>query len=294
MSNLKILKNRIRSVKSTQKITKAMKMVSAAKLRRAREKLEANQPYYKALENMCKNLIASCDLTENTSTVLKKLLNGTDKDNKYLIVITSSDRGLCGGFNSSIYKSARKFIHEISSIGKSFDVIVLGTKGYQLAKGLYSNKILYKKDGLGSKTLTYDSVTEVVDKITDMYINYNYDKVIVFYNEFKSVISQIPRSLQLLPFSDSKASETNNEEFEFEPAQDLILEKLISKTISSRLFHILLENATSEQGARMSAMDNATRNAGEMISNLTLEYNRSRQALITKELIEIISGAEAI
>ncbi|MBN9543356.1 MAG: F0F1 ATP synthase subunit gamma [Alphaproteobacteria bacterium] len=295
MANLKVLKNRIKSVKSTQKITKAMKMVSAAKLRRAREKLELSLPYFQALDEMTKNVVAACDFSEEISPELKKLLLGSGKDEKYLIIITSSDRGLCGAFNSSITRSAKKYMQELTAVGKKFELVLVGSKACTLLKATHNQYVIHHEEGITKKPITYTAAHAIVEKITDLYMNGNYDKVVIFYNEFKSAISQVVKNVQILPFDIKQDTDTQDKTtFEYEPNQTVILEKLLIKALASKIFHVLLENSTSEQGSRMTAMDNATRNAGDMISNLTLEYNRTRQALITKELIEIISGAEAI
>ncbi|MBN8828283.1 MAG: F0F1 ATP synthase subunit gamma [Sphingobacteriia bacterium] len=298
MPSLKSLKLRIKSIKSTQKITKAMQMVSAAKLRRARLKLDGAVPYASAMKEMINTLANSIDISdENVNPQLVKLLNGKGSDNKHLLIITSSDRGLCGSFNTSIAKAAKQRISELTTLGKQFEIVTVGSKGFDLLKQQFSQKIINSFDGLSKKTLHFSDIIQVADKIIDLYLHDKYDTVTIVYNHFKSAITQEVTFERLLPFTEHKKekdSVVENFNYSFEPEQNIILENLIIKNIRTRIYHALLENAASEQGARMTAMDNATRNAGEMINDLSLEYNRTRQAHITKELIEIISGAEAV
>ena len=291
MASLDDLKKRISSVKSTQKITKAMKMVAAAKLRRAQENAERGRPYSEKMNNIILNLSSSVSDKENAP----KLLQGTGQDKTHLCVVLTSDRGPCGGFNSNIIKKAKLFFQKISNENKSLKIITVGSKGYDQLKRQYKNNIIEKLSFKDSKNINYFDANKVGKIIIEKFEKEEFDVCTIFYNQFKNVITQIPQEQQIIPLkTENEKDQTNNESYEFEPEEDEILSNLLPKNISTQIFKAMLENSASEQGSRMSAMDNATRNAGEMVDKLTIEYNRSRQAAITKELIEIISGAESL
>ena len=291
MASLDDLKKRIASVKSTQKITKAMKMVAAAKLRRAQESAEKGRPYSEKMNNIILNLSNGISDKENAP----KLLSGTGKDDIYLCVVMTSDRGLCGGFNTNIIKKAKAYFEEVKKTGKIIKIITVGTKGYDQLKRLYHDNIIEKISFKDSKNINYFDAEKVGKIIINSFEKKEFDVCTIFYNKFKNVITQIPQAQQIIPLKASEAEGTSSEDnYEFEPEEDEILSNLLPKNISTQIFKAMLENSASEQGSRMSAMDNATRNAGEMVDKLTIEYNRSRQAAITKELIEIISGAESL
>jgi len=292
MPSLDDLKKRIKSVKSTQKITKAMKMVAAAKLRKAQENAEKGRPYSQKMQNIILNLTNSINDPKNAP----KLLVGTGSDKVYLCVVLTADRGLCGGFNSNICKLAKIKFKQILGDGKELKIITAGSKGLDQIKREYGNYIIKKFSFKNKKQITYSEAELIGNEILRLFKNNEFDKCILFYNNFKNVITQIPQAQQIIP-ADSKSSGNNNEKnnsYEFEPDEDEILEDLLPKNISIQVFRAFLENAASEQGSRMTAMDNATRNAGDLVEKLTINYNRSRQASITKELIEIISGAESL
>ncbi|MDC0043646.1 F0F1 ATP synthase subunit gamma [Candidatus Pelagibacter sp.] len=291
MASLDDLKKRIVSVKSTQKITKAMKMVAAAKLKRAQENAERGRPYSEKMNNIILNLSNGISDKENAP----KLLSGTGKDDIYLCVVMTSDRGLCGGFNTNIIKKAKAYFEEVKKTGKIIKIITVGTKGYDQLKRLYHDNIIEKISFKDSKNINYFDAEKVGKIIINSFEKKEFDVCTIFYNKFKNVITQIPQAQQIIPLKASEAEGTSSEDnYEFEPEEDEILSNLLPKNISTQIFKAMLENSASEQGSRMSAMDNATRNAGEMVDKLTIEYNRSRQAAITKELIEIISGAESL
>ncbi len=291
MASLDDLKKRISSVKSTQKITKAMKMVAAAKLRRAQENAEKGRPYSEKMNNIILNLSSSISDIENAP----KLLKGTGQDKTHLCVVMTSDRGLCGGFNSNIIKKAKLFFQKILSENKTLKIITVGSKGYDQLKRQYKDNIVERLSFKDSKNINYFDANKVGMMVIDKFEKDEFDICTIFYNQFKNVITQIPQQQQIIPLkSETKKDEIENESYEFEPEEDEILSNLLPKNISTQIFKAMLENSASEQGSRMSAMDNATRNAGEMVDKLTIEYNRSRQAAITKELIEIISGAESL
>ena len=291
MASLDDLKKRIASVKSTQKITKAMKMVAAAKLRRAQENAEKGRPYSEKMNNIILNLSSGISDIENSP----KLLSGTGEDKIYLCIVLTSDRGLCGGFNTSIIKKAKAYFKKISSEGKTLKIITVGSKGYDQLKRVYKDNIIEKISFKDSKTINYINAEKVGKIIINNFEKKEFDVCTIFYNQFKNVITQIPQEQQIIPLNVSKSEGDSSENnYEFEPDEDEILGILLPKNISTQIFKAMLENSASEQGSRMSAMDNATRNAGEMVDKLTIEYNRSRQAAITKELIEIISGAESL
>ena len=292
MASLDELKKRISSVKSTQKITKAMKMVAAAKLRRAQESAEKGRPYSDKMNNIILNLSNNVTDIENSP----RLLAGTGESKVYLCVVMTSDRGLCGGFNTNIIKKAKSYFQKITSEGKTLKIITVGSKGYDQLKRVYKNNIIEKISFKESKNANYFDADKVGKIIINKFEKKEFDVCTIFYNQFKNVITQIPQEQQIIPLKSSKREEENSDQdnYEFEPEEDEILNNLLPKNISTQIFKAMLENSASEQGSRMSAMDNATRNAGEMVDRLTIEYNRSRQAAITKELIEIISGAESL
>ena len=290
MASLDDLKKRIASVKSTQKITKAMKMVAAAKLRRAQESAEKGRPYSIKMNNIILNLSGGISDKENAP----KLLSGTGNDQVHLCVIMTSDRGLCGGFNSNIIKKAKSFFSKILNEGKELKIITVGSKGNDQLKRVYGKKIIENISFKESKNPNYFDADKVGKKIIEKFEAGEFDVCTIFYNQFKNVITQIPQAQQIIPLNNVEDENSSDESYEFEPDEDEILSNLLPKNISTQIFRAMLENSASEQGSRMSAMDNATRNAGEMVDKLTIEYNRSRQAAITKELIEIISGAESL
>ena len=291
MASLDDLKKRIASVKSTQKITKAMKMVAAAKLRKAQESAEKGRPYSEKMNNVILNLSSGISDKENAP----KLLSGTGNDKVHLCVVMTSDRGLCGGFNSNIIKKAKSYFSKILSEGKELKIITVGSKGNDQLKRMYGDKIIENISFKESKNANYFDADKVGKIVIDKFENSEFDICTIFYNQFKNVITQIPQAQQIIPLNSEDSEEkTSEESYEFEPDEDEILSNLLPKNISTQIFKAMLENSASEQGSRMSAMDNATRNAGEMVDKLTIEYNRSRQAAITKELIEIISGAESL
>ena len=295
MPSLDDLKKRIASVKSTQKITKAMKMVAAAKLRKAQEAAEQSRPYADNMENLMDSISKGYIQTDSS----RNLLTGNDEDKTILLVLFTSERGLCGGFNSQVSKSLREKIIELQNQSKIIKVLCVGKKGFDIIKRQYGDLIVEMIDLSSVKSIQYEDAKNISDKIIKMYFDAEFDRCLIFYNKFKSVISQIPTEQQVIPAEKSE-NQTNesqskgNSFFEFEPNEKEILEELLPLNFAIQIFKALLESSASEQGARMSAMDNASRNASDMIDSLTLYYNRSRQAVITKELIEIISGAEAV
>ena len=292
MPSLDDLKKRIKSVKSTQKITKAMKMVAAAKLRKAQENAEKGRPYSQKMQNIILNLTKSINDPQNAP----KLLIGTGDDKKYLCVVLTADRGLCGGFNSNICKLAKINFKKILGEGKTLKIITVGTKGLDQIKREYGKYVIKKFSFKEKKQISFNEAKIVGDEIISLFNQNEFDKCILFYNNFKNVITQIPQAQQIIPAENNSSDKTDEKtySYEFEPDEDEILEDLLPKNISTQIFKALLENAASEQGSRMTAMDNATRNAGDLVEKLTINYNRSRQASITKELIEIISGAESL
>ena len=291
MPSLDDLRKRIKSVKSTQKITKAMKMVAAAKLRKAQENAEKGRPYSEKMNNIILNLSNSITDKENAP----KLLVGTDNEKVHLCIVLTADRGLCGGFNTNIVKKAKFFFEKIESEGKSLKVITVGSKGYDQLKRIYGNQIIKKISFKDSKVANYLDAEIVGKKIIELFEKNEFDICAIFYNQFKNVITQIPQEQQIIPLKSSEVKENLvDDNYEFEPEEDEILSNLLPKNISTQIFKAMLENSASEQGSRISAMDSATRNAGELVDKLTINYNRSRQEAITKELIEIISGAESL
>ena len=291
MPSLDDLRKRIKSVKSTQKITKAMKMVAAAKLRKAQENAEKGRPYSEKMNNIILNL--SNSITDKESA--PKLLAGTGNEKVHLCIVLTADRGLCGGFNANIVKKAKSFFEKIKTEGKSLKIITVGSKGYDQLKRVYGNQIIEKVSFKNSKVANYLDAEIVGKKIIELFEKNEFDICTIFYNRFKNVITQIPQEQQIIPLKSSEVKENSvDDNYEFEPEEDEILSNLLPKNISTQIFKAMLENSASEQGSRMSAMDSATRNAGELVDKLTINYNRSRQAAITKELIEIISGAESL
>lgn len=294
MASLKELRNRIASVKATQKITKAMQMVAAAKLRRAQTAAEAARPYAERMEQVLAGLAGSLMGAEGASPIMV----GTGKDDVHLLVVCTSERGLCGGFNSSIVRMVREHIARLRADNKTIKILCVGRKGYDQLRRVYGSLIIDTISMREVKQLGFVNAQSVSQRVLELFEAGEFDVCTLFYSEFKSVISQIPTAQQMIPASIPQAEEQGTAQslasYEYEPDETEILEDLLPRNISVQIFRALLENAASEQGARMSAMDSATRNAGEMIDDLTLTYNRSRQAQITKELIEIISGAEAL
>ena len=293
MASLDDLRKRIASVKSTQKITKAMKMVAAAKLRKAQESAEKGRPYSEKMHNIILNLTDSISDPSNAP----KLLVGTGKDETHLCVVMTSDRGLCGGFNSNICRKAKSYFSSILSEGKKLKIITIGSKGHDQLKREFGKYIVKKLSFKDKKKISFNEANEVGKIIIELFEKDEFDKCVLFYNNFKNVVTQIPQAQQIIhEEKKEKEKEKNQNEnfYEFEPDEDEILEDLLPKNISTQVFRAFLENSASEQGSRMTAMDNATRNAGDLVNKLTIVYNRSRQAAITKELIEIISGAESL
>ena len=290
MPSLKDLKNRIGSVKSTQKITSAMKMVAAAKLRKAQEQAIASRPYCSSMEKIVSSLANK--LIDNAPELLK----GKKDIKKQLLVVFSADRGLCGGFNGSIVKFSKKLSEKIIDNGGQVSYIFVGKKAYQSLQRFCGESILDFFSDIANPSIEFELASSIRDKILELFLNDSMDECYLIYTEFKSAISQTVQSLKLLPLSALETNDRNssNKSYDFEPSEEEILNEIIPKNIAIQIHTALLENLASEQGSRMTAMDNATRNANDMIDNLTLFYNRSRQALITKELIEIISGAEAV
>ncbi len=291
MPSLKDLKVRINSVKSTQKITSAMKMVAAAKLRRAQEAAEAARPYAERMERMLGSLAASMAGREGAPV----LLAGNGRDQTHLIVVMTSDRGLCGGFNSSIVRATRRKVKELREQGRQVKLFCVGRKGRDQLKRDLGDIIVGHVEDVGRPKLVFSSADSIGVKLVQMFEAGEFDVAWLVYNKFKSAMTQIVTFQQLIPFAapEGKAAATDVS-YEYEPDETEILEALLPRNLGVQVFRALLENSASEQGARMTAMDNATRNAGDMINRLTIFYNRSRQAYITKELIEIISGAEAV
>ena len=299
MANLKDLRIRIASVKSTQKITSAMKMVAAAKLRRAQEAAEASRPYAERMERMVGSLAVSAASRDGAP----KMLAGTGKDEVHLIVVGTADRGLCGGFNSNIVREARRDIAALRHAGKTVKILCVGRKGRDQLRRDYGDAIIDTIEDVARPRLTFANAEAIAKRIEQMFEDGEFDVCTIYYARFKSAISQIVSSQQLIPFASSGGQEDTQGAaggpatlavYEYEPAEEDILADLLPRNLAVQIYKALLENSASEHGARMSAMDNATRNAGEMIDELTLTYNRTRQAVITKELIEIISGAEAL
>jgi F-type H+-transporting ATPase subunit gamma len=297
MPSLKDIKTQINSVGSTRKITSAMKMVAASKLRRSQEKAEAARPYSSRLEEMLASLASSAASGEG----IIKLLTGTGNDQNYVVVPVSADRGLCGGFNSSINKETFRLVKSLEDDGKNVQLMPVGKKSRDFFNRVMKDKILDSFADLNVSVNGYDAALQVSNKLQELYFDDKFDKCIIVFNKFKSAISQEVTQQQLIPLDVSDSSKEENVDdsaakaiYDYEPDEETILKDLLPKNVSIQIFKVLLESDAGEHGARMAAMDNATRNAGEMIDSLTLKYNRTRQAFITKELIEIISGAESI
>jgi F-type H+-transporting ATPase subunit gamma len=293
MASLKDLRNRIASVKATQKITKAMQMVAAAKLRRAQTAAEAARPYAERMESVLSNLATALEGREGGPP----LMVGTGKDDVHLLIVCTAERGLCGAFNSSIVRLARDHVLRLRSQGKEVKIICVGKKGFDQLRRQFKDLIVDVIEFRGVRQLTFEHAEQVSGKVLAMFSDGAFDVAMLFFSRFKSVISQIPTAQQVIPASiptESNGVDLGGAVYEYEPDEAEILTELLPLNITVQVFKAVLENAASEQGARMSAMDSATRNAGDMIARLTLNYNRTRQAQITKELIEIISGAEAL
>ena len=296
MPSLKDIKTQINSVGSTKKITSAMKMVAASKLRRSQEKAEAARPYSSRLEEMLSSLASSAASGEG----IIKLLTGTGNDQNYVVVPVSADRGLCGGFNSSINRETFKLVKSLETNGKKVQLMPVGKKSRDFFNRVMKDQIIESFVDLNVSSTGYESALNISNKLQELYFEGKFDKCILVFNKFKSAISQEVTQQQLIPLDVSNSEKEEEKEnssnaiYDYEPDEETILKDLLPKNVSIQIFKVLLESDAGEQGARMAAMDNATRNAGEMIDSLTLKYNRTRQAFITKELIEIISGAESI
>jgi F-type H+-transporting ATPase subunit gamma len=293
MPSLKDLKNRIKSVKSTQKITKAMKMVAAAKLRRAKDRAEAARPYAEKMAEILAAVAAGVSGDNNGN----KLLTGGGRSHIHLLVVMTSDRGLAGAFNSSITRASKRKVAELRAAGKEVKIFCVGKKAYELLKNELGDIIVGRLSDIGRKQVNYSDAENVAREVVKLFDDGTVDVVHLVFNHFKSAISQVVTFQQIIPLPKPKVTEDKKEapvSYEFEPEEEEILADLLPRNIAVQIYGAFLENAASEHGARMTAMDNATRNAGEMIGKLTLRYNRTRQATITKELIEIISGAEAL
>jgi len=288
MPSLDDLKKRIKSVKSTQKITKAMKMVAAAKLRRAQESAEKGRPFSEKMNNIILNLSSSISDKDSAS----KFLVGTGKDTTHLCVVITADRGLCGGFNTNICRKAKNYFEKILKEEKLLKIFTVGSKGHDQLKRLYGKYIIEKINFKGLKKITYKEAEDTGKIIIKLFKESQFDVCKIFYNRFKNVITQIPQEQQIIPIEKQKEVKMSDNFYEFEPEENEILNDLLPRNISTLIFKAFLENAASEQGSRMTAMDKATRNAEDLVDKLTINYNRTRQAAITKELIEIISGAE--
>ncbi|MEC9153123.1 MAG: F0F1 ATP synthase subunit gamma [Pseudomonadota bacterium] len=294
MATLKELRNRISSVTSTRRITSAMKMVAAAKLRRAQDAAEAARPYAERMERMLGSLAATVAANPESAP---SMLGGTGKDDTHLIVMISSDRGLCGGFNSNLIRQATKMIAEQEATGKTVKIIVVGRKGVSAMRRETGGQLVEAYEELAKPMPAFDQAELVADKITNMFEAGEFDVCTVLYNKFVSALEQVVTPLQLIPFNSDSANDEGagpGAAYEFEPDEEGILSALLPRNLAVQVYRSMLESFASEQGARMTAMDNATRNAGDMIESLSLVYNRTRQAAITSELIEIISGAEAL
>ena len=291
MPSLKDLKSRIDSVKSTRKITKAMQMVAAAKLRRAQDAAEASRPYTERFNAVMAGLAASVGDSDSAP----RLLAGTGRDQTHLLVVMTAERGLCGGFNSSIVRLARQRIAELTAAGKTVKILTVGKKGREQLRRDHADKFVAHVDLSEVKRIGYANAQDVARDVLGRFDAGEFDVATIFFNRFQSVISQIPTAQQIIPASFEGGDEGGASAlYDYEPDEEAILSDLLPRAVATQIFAALLENGASEQGARMSAMDNATRNAGEMIERLTIQYNRTRQAVITNELIEIISGAEAL
>ena len=290
MANLKDLKNRISSVKNTRKITKAMQMVAAAKLRRAQESAEQSRPYAERFMGVLSGLAASVGKSEGAP----KLLRGTGEDQVHLLVVMTAERGLCGGFNSNIAKRARAHIAKLQEAGKTVKILTVGKKGRDQLKRDFGDVFIDHVDLTEVKRVGYSDAQTIARDVVVRFDAGEFDVATLFYSKFVNVVTQVPTALQVIPAAFEEEAEADSTVYDYEPSEEAILSDLLPRGVATQIFSALLENGASEQGARMSAMDNATRNAGDMIDKLTIEFNRSRQAVITNELIEIISGAEAL
>ena len=297
MPSLKDYRDRITSVKSTRKITSAMKMVAASKLKKAQENAEASQPYAQTMAKIMARVAGNVNLGGN----VPKLLSGTGRDDVYLLVVMTSDRGLCGGFNANLVRFAKRQINDLRNQGKTVKVITVGRKARDMMRMGYSNLVIHHESIAAGPQLTFDDANKISARVLDLFEAGEFDVCRIYYNTFQSILVQKPTEQQVIPFSLPENSAGNDNEvddigapYDFEPEQEKILEALLPRNIGVQIFQALLDSAAGEQAARMTAMDNATRNAGDMINKVTLQYNRARQAYITKELIEIISGAEAV
>ena len=299
MPSLRDYRDRIASVKSTKKITSAMKMVAASKLKKAQDQAEASQPYAQSMADMMARVAKNVVISDASS----KLLVGTGSDQKHLLVVVTADRGLCGGFNSNLVKETLAKVRELTNEGKDVSIVCVGRKGRDALRRVYANKIMESFIGiLGAARVEFADANKVTEFVLEKFDAGEFDVCHLVYNEFVSVLTQKPQVQQLIPFALPESEEGEEEQpeegqispYDFEPEEEQILNALLPRNIGVQIFRALLDSAAGEQAARMTAMDNATRNAGEMINDLTLEYNRARQAFITKELIEIISGAEAL
>ena len=295
MASLKDMRTRIASVKATRKITKAMQMVAAAKLRRAQEAAQAARPYAQRMDQILANLNSRLASKEGMSP----LLVGTGKEDTHLLIVMTAERGLCGGFNSNIARRARQDIRRLANAGKTVKILAVGRKGFDNLRRDFGRQIVDRIDMKSVKQLGFVNAEEVAEKVMAMFEAGEFDVATLYYSEFQNVITQKPTALQLIPAKlpeKAEGTQTAKAEaiYEYEPSEEEILGELLKRNIATQIFRGLLENAAGEQGARMSAMDSATRNAGDMINKMTIKYNRQRQANITKELIEIISGAEAL
>jgi F-type H+-transporting ATPase subunit gamma len=297
MATLKSLRIRINSVRATQKITSAMKMVAASKLRRAQDAAEAARPYAERMERMVRTIADSVA----REVPAPAMLRGSGASDTHLLVVATSDRGLCGAFNSSIVRTVRSRVTELEADGKTVKLFMVGRKGREQMRRKHGDRMVESVEGVGQRGLAFAEAAAIAENLVRRFEAGEFDVCTIYYNHFKSVVSQVVTSQQLIPFAapGAEAEAQGGDEaagaiFEFEPSEEEILADLLPRNVAVQIFHALLENGASEQGSRMMAMDNATRNAGDMIDRLTLTYNRSRQAVITRELIEIISGAEAL
>ncbi|MFO1187788.1 MAG: F0F1 ATP synthase subunit gamma [Alphaproteobacteria bacterium] len=294
MAGLKELRNRIASVKATRKITKAKQMVAASKLRRAQEAAVAARPYAEAMEHVIANLAAA--FKDNPGAPM--LLNGTGRDETHLVIIATADRGLCGAFNSSIARAAREHIEEVLKGGKTVKILHVGRKGFDILKRYYRDRVLETIDMRAVRKLSFVDAERIATKVLDLFQAGGFDVAWLFYSKFVNVVTQRPTKAKLIPVDVPEVAAVAGKEgrasYEYEPDEEAILRAILPRGVAIQIFRALLENAAGEQGASMTAMDNATRNAGDIIDKYTLKYNRARQAQITKELIEIISGAEAL
>ncbi|HEX6143890.1 MAG TPA: F0F1 ATP synthase subunit gamma [Geminicoccaceae bacterium] len=297
MASLKELRGRINSVKQTQKITSAMKMVAASKLRRAQEQAEASRPFAERMREMLMNLAAGVADPESAPP----LLGGTGREDTHLLIVATADRGLCGGFNSSIVRGARRRVRELREAGRQVRILCIGRKARDMLRREHGELIIDTIEGVGRQRIAYDEAVAIARRVEEMFHAGEFDVCTIVYNRFKSAITQILTFKQLIPVEaagEADEGRNGNDEikavYEFEPEEEVILKELLPRSLAVQIFGALVENAASEQGARMTAMDNATRNAGDMIDRLSIVYNRTRQAQITTELTEIISGAEAL